>query len=171
MVDSSSIELPVHIAACATKLAETHCEANPITAHEFRPLIASSAIWLARQGVANRQDHPGVIDAMGKLLTDVININVMSRGSRGNPVALADKIKTWLEDNIRRGDFLLQVSKSETLNTPLRALDTRGKLQVMSGLPAQGHSGKSILGMGRIQSPSLQARGSQAFADMTTVCC
>lgn len=159
-VSPNGLTLPAHLRQEALRLRKKAAEDNPLTEPMVRPLIVSTAVWLARMGVVCKTDHPGVIDRVGELLHSEellpMKYLAVSKGSR-HPTSFSDRINYFLINHPRRRNaegnrsFVIEVCHDEELDTPLRALRSHGYLTIMDeGVePAQGHSGKSIIGMGR----------------------
>ena len=160
-VDAGMIQLPEHIEAFAKELVNGADRAHLLTTNNLSPLVASTGIWLARMGVVNRKDQPGVIARVGSLLQDIIPLDFVDRGARSAPLAFGTKLDNYMEDYIRRGPFTIETSLNEELNTPLRALKERGKVVQVSS-PTQGHSGQSILLKGRRSARSAMTEQSES---------
>lgn len=151
-------ELPSHI------LAEIEClrgEAEScglkLTEHVCRPLVQSTAIWLIRLGVTHTSSHPGVFRKVGLLMHDpkCLPMSMLQAGSSGKVIPFENRLEEFMKNRIRNKNstFQLEVSSEEQLNTPLRSLLKLEKPRVRvcepGETPAQGHSGRSILGKAR----------------------
>ena len=95
------IVLPEHLTGEAHLLASKARSDNPITEGETRPLVKSSAIWLALHGTINQEDSPGVIQKVGDLLHDIIPLHQLQKRAGGLPaIDFAGKINTFLRNHV-----------------------------------------------------------------------
>ena len=66
-MDPDTMQLPDHLKTEALALRNAAHSDNPVTEAQARPLMKSTAIWLARNGTVNKEDLPGVIQKTGDL--------------------------------------------------------------------------------------------------------
>ena len=149
-VDSSKLKLAPHLVAEARRLAADASTHNPVSEPTARALVQSTAVWLMRQGVISKSEHPGVIDEAGTQLHAIIPLEHLKGSKGGKPTTFAHRIDVFLGNHVRfeSGTWRIEVAQDTALNTPMRALDEAGYVKRVDN-PAQGHSGQSILGKGR----------------------
>lgn len=155
-----SVHLPAHIREEALRLRKLAANDNPVTEPTARPMVISTVIWLQRMGVVCKTDHPHVIERVGELLhaEELLPLKYLAvpRGA-ARATTFAERINHFLINKPRRRDgdgkrlFIIEAAHDEELTTPTRALQTEGYLVVCEAgkQPTQGHSGKSIIGLGR----------------------
>jgi hypothetical protein len=150
-VPPTALEAPPHLIAEAATISAGRNEAWKITGSELTPLVSATGIFLANHGVVNRADAPKMIESVCHQIQEKSGFNdkMIARGNRVRPVPFVQKVVTWLQDNIGRGSFKLQVREGSELTTPQRDLQLRGKVVIVPS-PIQGHSGNSIVGRGRV---------------------
>ena len=121
-VDAGTVVLPYHLQNEARRLLVGASYDNPISEPRARPLVQSTAIWLMRQGVINRSDHPGVIAAAGEQLHDIIGLHLLQKAGKTAATTFAHRINLFLANHVRNetGSFMLEVPKEEQLDTPMR---------------------------------------------------
>ena len=154
--------LPAHLIHCARLLRNEAAVDNPLTDVQARPLVNSTALWLMRNGTINKEDSPGVIQKAGDLLHDIIPVHLLQvRKGAGRATDFTTRIAGFLQNHVTKttGTFKLEVPHDEPLSTPLKALETAGLLTKLEPgeLPPQGHSGRSIIGAGRLESYETRA--------------
>lgn len=151
-------ELPPHILAEAESLREQANDCGlKLTEHVLRPLVQSTAIWLIRLGVTHTSTHPGVFRKVGVLLHDpkCLPMSMLQARGDGKVIPFESRLEEFMKNRIRNKNstFQLEVSSEEQLNTPLRSLlkleMPRVKVCDPGKEPAQGHSGRSIIGKTR----------------------
>ena len=154
-VNPSTVILPPHIVEEARRLATGASKDNPITEPTARPLVQSTCVWLMRQGVIGRTEHPGVITEVGTKLHDIISIDKL-HATKGKATTFAHRINVYLANHVRNstGSLKLEVGEAEELNTPMKALESAGLVSRVPE-PKQGHSGQSIVGKGRSRAPAV----------------
>ena len=150
-LDASTLTLPEHLVREATELQQKASTDNPVTEVQARPLIRSTAIWLMKQGVVNKEDSPGVIQRAGELLHHFIPLHFCHvPKAKTSATDFPTRIFAFLQNHVTRSgaDFVLQVPHDATLNTPMRALEHHGYLERLpeGEIPPAGHSGGSIIG-------------------------
>ena len=152
--------LPSHLLHEARHLARAASEDNPITEPQARPLVTSAAVYLLLDGVMTKKRHPRVIEHFGSMLHGILPLAVCAipKGKK-TPTSFDERIANWLIDKIRRSSsgWQLEVAKGTVIADSflLTRLQELSRLKVCEEgeLPAQGHSGKSILGKGRRRPP------------------
>ena len=125
-VDAGSLTLPAHLKEEAKELASVARTDNPITEVQARPLVRSTAIWLLRQGVVNREDNPGVIQTAGELLHEIVPLHLcQAKKGQTHATDFSSRIFSYFQNHVTRtgSDFTLQVAHDAPLTTPMRALE------------------------------------------------
>ena len=107
-----SMVLPSHIRNEAIALRNAASLDNPVTDAIARPLVASTAVWLLRNGTINKEDSPGVIQKASELLHEYIPMHLLQVGKgKARATDFSSRIASFLQNHVTKssGAFRLHV--------------------------------------------------------------